>query len=139
MLASAGEDTMVRLWNVVMRRQVAVLTGHNAPVQSVAFSPDGRVLASAGGETTVRLWSMATGNELARLRGRDSAVSRVAFSPDGTLAAAAEDGTMRLWNDILWRSVRELRTMVCGVLLAGLSRQEWALYAPGIPYRRTCP
>ncbi|MDX6719671.1 MAG: hypothetical protein QOJ63_1925, partial [Solirubrobacteraceae bacterium] len=56
-----------------------------------------------------------------------------------SLAAASDDGTVRMWNGILWPSVGKLRTTVCDVILTGLSRSEWAQYAPGIPYRRSCP
>jgi hypothetical protein len=57
LLAGAGEDGTVRLWEV-NGTEVAVLSGHTGAVSAVAFSPDGRLLAGAGEDGTVRLFSV---------------------------------------------------------------------------------
>jgi WD40 repeat protein len=55
---------------------------HDAPITSLAFRPDGKVLATAGG-TTVRLWDVATGREVGSLTDDGRPIQAVAFSPDG--------------------------------------------------------
>lgn len=75
-------------------------------VNSVAFSPNGRVLAGGsggnGGEGTVQLWNIADpadpvalGKPLTGL----TYVNAVAFSPDGRMLASGNGpGTIQLWN-----------------------------------------
>ena len=58
LLASAGQDDTVRLWDPASGKQEQVgdpLTGHTDSVTAVAFSPDGTLLASAGWDG-VQLW-----------------------------------------------------------------------------------
>ena len=122
-IASAGDDLSVKIWDFVSAEQAEAgdsplvphssplnsspltLHGHEQPVLSVAFSPDGREVVSAGGDWKsgrpgeVKIWDAATGEELCALVGHRAAVGGVAFSPDGRLVATAGwDGTLRLWD-----------------------------------------
>ena len=80
-LASAGGDGRVRLWEVVGGQQQAMLTGHTGAAHAVAFDPDGTLLASAGRDESVRLWEVVGGQQQAVLTGHTSGVRAVAFSP----------------------------------------------------------
>jgi WD40 repeat protein len=57
-LASAGGDQTVRLWDVSSGNLLASLTGHEDAVTSIAFSPDGTLLASGGLDGRLLLWGV---------------------------------------------------------------------------------
>src|SRR5436190_6447618 len=61
LLATAGFDNTVKLWNFATRKEARTLAGHTGPVYWVAFSPDGKTLASSSVDQTIRLWNVADG------------------------------------------------------------------------------
>ncbi|MDC9017218.1 WD40 repeat domain-containing serine/threonine protein kinase [Mycobacterium marinum] len=74
-----------------------------APVNTVAISPDGHTLASGGENGNIQLWNLTDparpGPLGPPLQGHSAGVVSIAFSPDGhTLASGSDDGTIRLWN-----------------------------------------
>ncbi|UTP36805.1 eIF2A-related protein [Streptomyces rapamycinicus] len=98
-LATAGADHTIKLWDPDNGWLLGTLLGHSASVTAVAFSSDGTTLASASSDGTVRLWDLRTHRTKAVLKASYSALTSVVFSPDGRiLATASEDGATRLWD-----------------------------------------
>ena len=76
----------------------AVLTGHNAVVEAVAFAPKEELLASADAEGRIRFWTLDA-NSAANFESNSPRIRSLIFSPDGRwLVAGGADGAVRLWS-----------------------------------------
>lgn len=105
-LASAGADQRVRLWNVATGEELGTPPdGHRDAVVSVAFSRDGRMLASAGRDKAVLLWDVASGRwdlsnsrPSATLVGHGKTVWTLAFGEHDHLVSGGDDDAAILWH-----------------------------------------
>lgn len=111
LLASAGADQVVHLWESATGRRLATLTDLPTGYNCLAFSPEGDLLASAGGDCVVRLWDLgallapplslptATAAAMVQLSGPSARVGTLAFSQDGRhLASGSGNGDLCLWD-----------------------------------------
>jgi WD40 repeat protein len=56
LIASAGLDSTVKVWNIVTGTLVRTYTGHKGPIWGVEFSQDGKWIASASSDMTAKIW-----------------------------------------------------------------------------------
>jgi WD40 repeat protein/transcriptional regulator with XRE-family HTH domain len=138
LLASAGADGTVRLWNLATGHVAILHASTRHGVYGVAFSPTSNLLATAGGDGTVRLWNLATGRLVKTMHASAKTTNRwgvraVAFSHDGTLlASAGADGTVRLWNPATGRLLKTLHASArFGVFAVAFSHDGTLLASVG--------
>jgi WD40 repeat protein len=107
--------------------------GHAAPVNNIAYAPDGKTVATSD-SNTVRLWDSASGKELQTMA---DPVASLAFSPDGKrLAGCGLDGGKFIWDvaaggrkptilprDPMWGGVGTVAFAPDGRVLAGRTQR----------------
>ena len=98
LLATAGKDGTVRLWDLPARRELRVLGDGAGPMRDLAFAPDDTLVA-AGWDGTARLWDVETGTERAALTGPTGGTAACVVAPDGGwLATGGRYGAVRIWD-----------------------------------------
>jgi WD40 repeat protein len=127
LIATAGADRTVKIWQSRTGGLLATLTGHTAPIRVLAFSRDGRRLASGGEDQLVIAWEVGSWRKAAELTGHRSAVEALAFTHAGELLSGGLDGRV-----IRWRfSPAEAADQICREVGRDLTPGERAIYVPG--------
>ena len=105
LLVSTSFDYTAVVWDSGSMKELKQLIGHNAAVNSAAFSPDGRWLATGGDDNQILLWDVSTLRDPQLepvpilLDGHTAKVVDLAFSADGKyLASASWDRRVGIWD-----------------------------------------
>ena len=97
------DDETIILWEVETWQLLRSFDPDILWVQSLAFSPDGRILA-AGGYKGIVLWDTVSWEILHSL---NTPSKSLAFSPDGRILAAGYQGIV-LWDAVSWELLHRL-------------------------------
>jgi WD40 repeat protein len=104
-----GGDHLIHFWDLATGQKTRCFEGHQTYIESMAVSPDGRLIAS-GSVADVRLWDAARGLEVRRLTGLEGNMGGLAFSADGKLLVTGSyGGTIRFSDTATGKEVRRFK------------------------------
>ncbi|KAI1767925.1 transcription initiation factor TFIID subunit 5 [Hypoxylon sp. FL1150] len=109
LLLSCSADGQVRLWSLEVWSCLCIYKGHDGPVGSLAWSPQGHYFVTGGWDKTVRIWSQDHASAQRLLVGHDTAISAVCWHPNGAYVFSASDETdksIRMWSVVSGDCVR---------------------------------
>lgn len=101
LLASAGHDKKVVLWNMETLHTESTADEHNHIITDVRFRPNSTQLATSSFDKTIRLWDAANpGYALQTYKGHTSSVMSLDFHPKKNDLFCSCDGNseIRYWN-----------------------------------------
>ncbi|RDL40902.1 WD40 repeat-like protein [Venustampulla echinocandica] len=89
----------IHIWSVQTGQLLDRLAGHEGPVSSLAFAPNGGVVVSGSWDHTVRIWSVFDRTQTSEPLQLQADVLDVAFRPDSRqLAVSTLDGQLTFWS-----------------------------------------
>lgn len=97
---SDGEAaSVIRLYDFLSGRLIALLAGHEDAVIGLAFSADSEHLISGSVDKAAMIWDVGSRKLKHRLDGHTDVVYAVGFTPDGKrVVTGSDDRDLRLWN-----------------------------------------
>lgn len=114
-IASASDDSTIKIWDWEIGALERTLKGHLLPVRGLDFGgPEGQtLLASCSSDLTVKLWDPNKGYANVRtLVGHEHSVSTVRFLTHNgcLLVSAGRDGSIRIWDVLTGYCVKTIYT-----------------------------
>ena len=100
LLASAGHDRTIHIWDGDTGELVRVLDGHRRSVTGLCWSSDGQTLFSSDEEGRINAWAVHQPDSSNLVLGRhEEGVCRVKWSPDGTrVASSGWEPSVYVWD-----------------------------------------
>ncbi|MEH1902815.1 MAG: serine/threonine-protein kinase [Nostoc sp.] len=108
-IASSGDDSTIKLWNLTTGKQISSLNGYSQQVNVVVISPDGKTLVSGSNDNTIKIWNLARRKLIRTLDGHSDSVHALAISADSeTLVSGSDDNTIKVWDLATGEQIRTL-------------------------------
>lgn len=97
-LATCGDDKLVKFWSTLEKRQTATLKGHNTWVRDCQFSPTTSNIASCDDKSAL-IWDVETRKEIQKYSFHSGVIHSVKFHSLGNcLASCSQDKTIKIYD-----------------------------------------
>jgi WD40 repeat protein len=99
LLASAGGDNTVKVWDFEKGEQARTINAHGKQVTRLMFIGKKPEFLTCGGDSQVKAFNATNGGNVRNFAGGTDFVYAVGTSPDGAVVAAGgQEGVVRVYN-----------------------------------------
>ncbi|KAJ5545115.1 hypothetical protein N7461_007419 [Penicillium sp. DV-2018c] len=100
MIASAGADAAVKVWDTATGRLIHTFEGHLAGISTLVWAPNGEWIATGSDDKTIRFWNVNTLKAHNKVfDGHHNYVYQIAFAPKGNiLVSGSYDEAVFMWD-----------------------------------------
>lgn len=99
LLATAGDDFCVNVWNVNKPNCIMSLTGHTTPVEALRFNVSEEWLAAGSQSGSLRLWDLKAAKSVRPLPGHRANICCLDFHPfTEVVASGSMDSGIKIWD-----------------------------------------
>jgi WD40 repeat protein len=106
LLYSSGKDGLIKLWCVKTAQKLISIDSQQSKVNTLAISPDGKLLISGGSDRTIKIWYLGLGerqliDHLVRIKPHQLSVNSIAVNPlenEVKFASVSSDHRVMLWG-----------------------------------------
>ncbi len=132
LLASAGRDLSVRIWDLSKGELLQTFYGHRSEVHSVHFLPGGERVVSSDNDGVVKVWDATTHNSSARLVRVKEGIGRLVHDGDRFAAVNLKRSAV-IWDRDAGESRLPLGVPEDNAVLAHHPRLGWTVRWDGKP------
>ncbi|OAB57660.1 hypothetical protein AY600_00655 [Phormidium willei BDU 130791] len=111
LIASAGSDRTIRVWDSQSGKEIQRLAGNTSTVASLSFSPDGQRIVSGSQDGIIKLWELETGNVIHRIEAHSRGMTGLDFSSTGDfIVSGSRNSTAKIWDSETGEIIKTFRS-----------------------------
>ncbi|EAZ92640.1 NACHT and WD repeat domain-containing protein [Crocosphaera chwakensis] len=99
LLASAGRDGEIYIWDALSGKHKFTLTGHDDSIREIVFSQESNLLISRSDDGIIKLWNLEKGELIEHPLNNEKGINTFALSSQLSIVATGQkEGKVKLWS-----------------------------------------